>query len=314
MDFINETFYEDLSSQQMLIIKQQMERFNSLRAEKIEKIVPENEIELPEGTLIHGTPYNKKSLESIAKTGIITGDAIGIQEDGETFYCADFHRVSYSQSLKEYNEKFPYRDGRCPFGNLKESETIAFIIYPCKQLEKIAKYDCYRDNTKESDITKSFVNMAGLPIEDKKIAASILFGIPSNFINGIVLPDRLVNKDNVSFLMKTFPGVFISRKNGAIIYKEGYDIDKIENVINLIQKELESKQKDETIELLNERLAREKDENSAMWRAIAKLPMEQIVSFYFYLGYQGDVEMFNRLAQELKQRYGEEDKQPFPKK
>ena len=81
---------------------------------------------------------------SFAESGIITGQAFGIAEDGETFHCADFHRVKYDMSLANYNDQFPYNDGRCPFGR-RGKFTLAFVLYPDENLKALIFDSIYND-------------------------------------------------------------------------------------------------------------------------------------------------------------------------
>lgn len=73
---------------------------------------------LSEGTIIHGiSECEEKKIENISKTDILTNQDIGKTEDGETYYCADFHRVKENTKIVDYSLNFKYNDGRCPFGN-----------------------------------------------------------------------------------------------------------------------------------------------------------------------------------------------------
>jgi len=210
----------DISQQQKSILIAQINRFNLLKDKEVKNkgliIDAQGRIVLPEGTLIHGMrrrSANLELIENIAKTGILTGQAIGIPEDSETFYCADFFRVPQSIAMEEY--ELPDRMGFTPFDSGKSS--MAFIIQPSQELEDLLSYDCYKDGTPESDITKTFISH--VPIKDKTLASSILYGIPSNGISGIVIGDKLLeNKEMVKFVAKSFPNCYITSKNGYIIY------------------------------------------------------------------------------------------------
>ena len=195
-----EGLFEGLSVEQQKALRAQIDRFISLKKLPRKVVDVGDQIRFPEGTLIHGTSVNEETLTSIAESGIMTGQAFGIMEDGETFHCADFHRVNHDMSLANYNDQFPYNDGRCPFGR-RGKFTLAFVIHPDENLDEIAAYDCYKDGTKESDTTKDFVNMHGLPVEDKTLVSSILFGVPSNFINGIIIGDNNIKLEVIKFLI-----------------------------------------------------------------------------------------------------------------
>ena len=296
-----EKFFEGLTKEQISIIKKQIEKFESLRKINRQQIIPKNTPILPQGTLIHGTIFNEKTLKSIADSGIITGQYFGIEEDGETYFCADFHRVSEETSLEDYNNKFSHNDGRCPFGQ-KGKNTLAFIIHPTKELEEIIKYDCYRENTEESRQTKIFVNERGLPIEDKNKASSVLFGVPSCFINGIILGDNLINKDIVEFLRNTFPNCYLLRNNGQVIFRQN-DTEKVLNLqIETIQKTIENEKKEKEIKSLESQIKRMQDQNQKIWDSIAKLPLENIALIYKLIGWQGDTMEFAKKLKEEKNK------------
>ena len=299
-----EQLYERLQPDEIKILKDQIARFQNCSTMPRKDVKIDEEIILPEGTLIHGTPANKDTLSSIASSGIITGQAFGIEEDGETFYCADFHRTNKDISLKDYNEKFPYVDGRCPFGK-RGKFTLAFAIYPDKNLEELIAYDCYKKDTKESDITKSFVNVHGLPVDDGSIVSSILFGIPSNFISGIIIGDNSINEDMVSFLIEQYPGVFITRNNGELIYQNNDNFDLVSTRIKSINRQIELEEKNKTLEDTNTRNDMQKQEIDKLWKAISTLPVEAITQIYDRLGYQGDhIQQAERLKKQHEEQTG----------
>lgn len=296
-----EKLFEGLSEEEKFILKGQIERYDSLKGKERKMINIDNGVQLPKGTLIHGTYCNKERLTRIAKTGILTGQAIGVDEDGETYYCADFFRVSSDDTLENFNSNFLFRDGRCPFGTLGKRQ-VAFLIYPNKDLESLAVYDCYRENSKESDITKRFVNIDGL-FADKEKFSAVLFGIPSNFINGIVLGDYFLDEEMVDYLIKEFPGAFITRNNGQIIYKNGDTLDIIKLRIQVIQKTILTENQEREIKRKNIELEARKKTNISLWRAISHLPIEEIIQVFEMLGYQGD---FFKFAEQLKENFSVE--------
>lgn len=233
----------ELSQEQLEILSKQIERFNYLSKNygviSSPLVNDSGEIIFKEGTLIHGTGvfyYDK--LTSISKSGILTGQAVGISEDCETFYCADFHRVDKDISARDYCINFKYNDGRCPFGEVRadNSKNIAFVIIPNEVNSEILSYDCYRDGTKESDITKSFVNLDGLPKSgsDRNKMASILYGVPHNFINGIVVGGKILDdKSKIEFLIENFPSCYIISAFGELIYNPSMDDHLRLDIVNL---------------------------------------------------------------------------------
>ena len=296
---MDSNFYEGLNKEQLEILREQMNRFENLKTQERKKIDIEDKIILPEGTLIHGSPFVKDAISNISKTGIITGQYFGIPEDGETYYCADFHKVEKETTLEDYNSSFKYIDGRCPFGK-KGSGTLAYIIYPDERLDEITSYDCYKEGTEESKQAQSFVNMNGLPLEDKSKASSILYGIPSCFINGIVLSDNMISKENVEFLIQQYPNTFIVRNNGSLLYKVG-DSKEVWNlrVDAIVQTVLYEKEQEK---VKTEKNANQNKDNQInnLWAAISTLPVSEIAKVYEAMGWQGD---YTKYAERLKEQY-----------
>lgn len=219
--FLDE-FELDESKKSVLI--SQVNRFNSISKMSISnkdiKLDALGNIIFPAGTIIHGTSNcDPEKIANIAKTGILTGQAVGISEDGETYYCADFHRVPNDISVDEFNSWFPYRDGRCPFGTHGKS-SLAFVIQPCAEISELLSYDCYRLGTVNGDLTNSFVNY--LPMSGD-VASSILYGVPSSAISGVVMGDKLLRKGEiVDFISGLFPDSYIISKKGNLIYDPKY--------------------------------------------------------------------------------------------
>lgn len=252
-----------LSDEQIELLIAQINRFYELREKNIEldkvKIDDRGLIFLNEGTIIHGiSSFKVGVLENIQKIGIITGQALGIPEDGETFYCADFHRVDRDMAMDEFNRGFTYIDGRCPFGNGRRGAmTLALIINPIKEGEELLSYDCYRDTT-NGIITREFTNERGLLDNSNKLS-SILYGVPSNLISGIVLGNKLLeNKDVLNLIIKLFPKCYISSIDGVIIYNPEIDMRYSEVVELRASRYVLNFQK----KLMEEELARSKNETN----------------------------------------------------
>ena len=222
-----------LTNEQITYLVEQINRFNKLNeldiSKKEVKLSEDGKVILPMGTIIHGmSGFNISRLDSIAKSGIVTGQALGIPEDGETYYCADFHRVPKEETLEEFNKGFTYRDGRTPFGGngIRGGNSIAFIIEPREEFSELLAYDCYREETEEGKITRSFVNERGLPIDNNDIVSSILYGVPRKAFNGIVLGDSLfLKKEVLELIIKLFPQCYIATIHGDIIYVPGDNIE-----------------------------------------------------------------------------------------
>ncbi len=202
------------------VLLEQINRFNVVNeinvSNKDIKFDTLGKIVFPAGTIIHGTGNcDPDKITNISQTGILTGQAVGISEDCETYYCADFHRVPRDTTVEEFNSWFPYRDGRCPFGILGKN-SLAFVIQPCDEIAELLSYDCYRVGTPNGDLTNSFVNY--LPLAGN-VASSILYGVPSSAISGIVMGDNLFKKKQiVDFISGSFPYSYIISKKGNLVY------------------------------------------------------------------------------------------------
>ena len=307
---------EGLDHEELVILKEQIDRFNRLSTIKVKgkEIVKNGKLILPVGTLIYGTStYSKDLINSLINTGLITSQTSNIENDGETYYCCDFHRVPKETTQEEYNESFNYRDGRCPFGNLGK-DTLAFIIYLNPQIEELVSYDCYRD-TKNGKKTSGFVNVPGLPISDHEKAASILYGIPSNFINGIVMGDKLIMQDGVlEELVQAFPTCFIVRKTGEFIHRLNEDmyisklrLDKIRETIKTEEAHKELGNAKDQLDIYRNRfLNLEKN-------MLASCDPRELVDVYKALGFQGsDLDILN-LVYRMKEKHEEKGKTGYTK-
>lgn len=231
----------ELSEEQKKIFIAQINRFNKLS--EINRNVNGPYLNLsgnlmfPKGTIIHGTDvFSYEKLDSISKSGILTGQAVGIGEDGETYYCADFHRVKEDITVEEYNSWFHYNDGRCPFGKRADiSKSVAFVIVPDDDSKELLSYDCYRD-TKEGLVTRSFINT--MPLEDDKdVASSILYGVPVSCFNGIVVGSKIINdREKIEYLISKFPNCYIATCFGDVLYNPNKKEVTMEEFIELSRK------------------------------------------------------------------------------
>ena len=251
----------DLSYEQLMILLEQIDRFNKLKKSYSKVCGPSIDMDgnliFKEGTLIHGiSRYGEDKLDSISKTGILTGQAVGKSEDGETYYCADFHRVKKDVKIYDYAINFRSNDGRCPFGNnprldsndvennrklseykMDMSLSVAFVLTPNEHNRELLSYDCYRDGTRESDITKGFINM--MPFDDREIGSSILYGVPVNCLEGIIVGGRVLeDKNKIDYLISKFPNCYMISSFGEIIYNP-FKGDKLgDEIVELRRKKL----------------------------------------------------------------------------
>lgn len=212
---------------------------------EIEKRLRQGEKELPVGTLVHGTPYNRETITSMAKHGVISGEIIGIPEaEVETHYCADFFRVPEDMTTAEYMKRWEWDDrykkpsqikrqpmeDRClpVLGkNEKVRETqrrydhlanrIGVIVSPNNPaVQKLLENDAYRtDNEAMSDI----VNY--LPAEDelaRQRVSAVLVGMPASLITGFILTETLANDpEEIAFIKKRFSKAILFNVDGERI-------------------------------------------------------------------------------------------------
>lgn len=299
------------------ILIDQINRFNALREQRIKTIpiIKDGKIMLPEGSIFHGTKISGqdsiKKLEKIHETGIITGQALGIHEDGETFYCADFFRVQTDISVEDFQQQFEDRSGFTPFS--RGDKSIAFIITPNPQLDEVAKYDCYRSGTKESEITKSFVNMRGLPRTGEETASvsSILYGVPSNFISMIAIGDALLESmDIIEMIIKIFPETTIISKVGEIIYDPNMKELNQKEIINLRrEKSLLLAQNSKLQKSLKNSIVAKKEasarEEKKMVNILISFPTEISARILLASGYQASLEGALKYVENLKKQVAE---------
>lgn len=172
--------------------------------------------ELAEGTLVHGTAFDLQKLAEIQRNGVISGEILGIPEDCETNYCADFFRVPKNMSVQDYvswsHEMEPPVEGSRLKTKRMESRYLAgrnnqvtvIINTQNKEIEDLLDMEAY---THGYDKMKTIIT--GLPIErnsekSKRIAA-VLCGVPGNLISGLILPPKVFeDKENVSKIREIF--------------------------------------------------------------------------------------------------------------
>lgn len=312
-----EGFLDELNLDKSLksVLIEQINRFYKVRKTNISnKDIQFDElgrIIFPAGTIIHGTSLSLNNshfvdkLVNISRTGILTGQAVGKEEEGETFYCADFHRVPHDMSVSEYNSWFPYVDGRCPFGRGKS--TLAFVIQPNTGLDELLSYDCYRLGTANGDLTRRFVN--SLPLKEE-VASSILYGVPSNAISGIVMGDNLLrSSQTLDFVIRLFPDSYIISKTGSLIHDP-----KCSGIHNeeLTELRRQSYLKDVEIDKLKRDLGykeatitRESERYDKLLNGLLMTcPRKVVADVFSAAGAQGDRESITRYVDNLSDRQG----------
>lgn len=210
-----------LSEQDTALLQSQWDLFNDLKRvvvleNPLIKRLSQGQKELPQGTFFHGTRFNLETIQKIKDSGIISGELVGNPREDETNYCADFFRVPVDMTLPEYLDwcKMPITRGslkthRGEFNYLPMSGdlswNVAFIVDTTNPLlQPLLLHDAYSpDPTMRME---GIVTELPRQLDDSpsRSTAAILVGIPSNFISGMVLSDRLTSEETSA--IKTIMG------------------------------------------------------------------------------------------------------------
>lgn len=229
----------------------QMKNYERLKKEEI--ITPRVEMEdgevvFREGTLIHCASqcdYNK--LSRIKEKGIMAGDFIGIPEmnNGESYFCADFYRTDKPMQGKKFIERIKESDsicGRSPFGEgFRNNTKIAFIFDSTDLLRKLTDTDMYKKENQNHPMQLALNLLEDYKEEKRGQVAAIPYGIPSNFISGIIAGDALLqNKNYVEMLQQIFPNCYILNKEGRVFFSpeltlEQNDQNKMECLKGMVE-------------------------------------------------------------------------------
>lgn len=202
------------------LLQQQWQEFNRLRSIPITRNpllerAQAGKPELAQGTLLHGTEYSPEKMKSIKKTGILSAEFTGGIEDAETYYCADFFRVPKDMTIQEYQEWITtaQHKGRLIQPKMERSKLatpnnkskMMSLIVDSQQpeLAMLLQQDAYSEKAdpRLRKIASNLLDPKG--DEHTRRLAAILCGIPSNFINGIIVNPGLINED-ITELRTTF--------------------------------------------------------------------------------------------------------------
>lgn len=216
-----------------------------------------------EGTLIHcahACDYSK--LKSISEKGIISGDFLGIPEDGESFYCADFYRADKKMDSSELFERILESDQifcRGPFGDLpKFRNKLAFIIEPRKDLAPLLDTDMYSLDNNDHIMQSELNLLEEYKTEKKNQIAAIPYGLPPNAISGIIAGDSLLqNKEYIQMLKNLFPESYILTREGKVFFDSILSKEEKETV-KIMSKEEKVIEKNEEAKQILEGLEQEK--------------------------------------------------------
>lgn len=221
-------FEKELTASELLKLKKQWSLFQKLKGVKttnplklrVQKGLPE----LLAGTLVHGTKYSREKIKNLKEEGVLSGELIGIPEDSETHFCADFFKAPETVSVRDYIEWYHTLDKThgidgsvskirskmerafLPNKSSRTNDQIGIVIDPnVAELKNLLRMDPYTaEGGKEMEAIVSQLPYRPDSAEGQRLSA-ILCGIPGNFISALILPDKLAHdKDEIKFMKSVF--------------------------------------------------------------------------------------------------------------
>lgn len=225
---------EKLSYVQKNYLAKQVDRFNKLNTLPGIIHMPitdeSGRVLLNSGSLIYGAGnFSVEKVYKISSIGLISDLFLGDLIDDNNLFCANFYKITRDVSLEEYNNDFKYNDERFPFsplGSMKGANSLAFIV--SKNDNELFDFDLYKIGTDESSIARSFTDIRKIPFQLYDEVSSILYGVPSSMIEGIVLGDELFrNIDFVKYIINSLPNCYIATKNGYVIYDHSMKVESV---------------------------------------------------------------------------------------
>lgn len=235
------------------------ERYERLKSSKNKGFITKDEqLILEEGTLIHGTSFDETVLKSIAQKGLVGANFTGFinPDSNEKFpNGVNFFRVPVKCFMKEYfefysNTKIDSLGKAKPIKSMKEiqktdgiptrslryrkeydflprrwsnnrgtwKKDMAFIVNPSSEIQALRNDDPYQ--TGESELFDKYKGYDDDFKNMKNRVGNILYGIPTSQISGILIsPDFEQEIQQIEFLKKTFPDVYITTTEGKVIYR-----------------------------------------------------------------------------------------------
>jgi hypothetical protein len=180
------------------------------------------------GTLLHGMVYDEEKIKSIARTGIVASEFFGVAENNdETYYCADFFKVTETQTVEQYvafvKNQFGMEKQRLPIHLEKTVGSnifggyggcMAFVIDPNNpQIQQLLEKDSYTNADIETEFNHNL-------LDKRERLSAILCGIPSNYISSILVSNQIAqDKSKIDFLTENLNHCNIVSTNGSIVYK-----------------------------------------------------------------------------------------------
>ncbi len=218
------------------LLQNQWNLFNDLKgdihfpnpiAERQNKGLPQ----LTKGTLVHGTSYDPETIRKIKAVGIISGELAGIPEDTETNYCADFFKIPDNMTVSGYLEwckedpvsDSPLKKRKPEFNYLPMqgslTKGLAFIIDTGDpKLQPLLERDAYDPNMQDS--VGKVVTQLPIPLTSptSERMSAILCGVPSNFIDAVIVGDGLTLEEIQDVRGVMGSSVVLYNTSGKIIF------------------------------------------------------------------------------------------------
>lgn len=212
-----EIMRKELKEDGVSMLRRQIEILEQLNGkEDLHSPLRENlragETKLPTGVLFHNVrPLTPEVIASIASLGIVSGELVGIPEDGETHGCADFWRVPEDMSLAEYLTYSKEKDPRTNELRKERIRGLTFIVDPnAEGMDELLEHDGYSNQEMRSFIRK----LPGRTAED---TAAILGGVPRGSIAGILVSDTVLAVEGMlQQIRDQFPDIPILNHDGVL--------------------------------------------------------------------------------------------------
>lgn len=210
-----------LSESDMKKLQKQWNLYNSLasiprRENPIQLRRALDRLEFPEWTLLHGTQYDLEILRSIKEKWVLSGEFLGIAEDGETHYCADFFRTNADYSIQQYFEYISENEVVWSLRKPKMEKSrlpthhplswyVALVFSPENPIvQELTRMDAYHKGKSEMQNIVTQTLFDDNPEKQKRLSA-VLVGIPANAISAIILPPKVMeNEENIADIKEIF--------------------------------------------------------------------------------------------------------------
>jgi len=209
-------FDYELSEEALELLKRQYQKVKSIGKMKMDSIEYQlfldkyRNVYFPKGTLLHRSNTLIDTMEMVSKDGILAPEFLGKNKDSKIYYCVDFYKVSNDILLSNYDE----------FNNSLLDDEIAYVVNPTSKIGGLLYYDLLDNKFDNNPMVRNIVSQEERNIfmnENDKLS-SILVGVPSNAISGIVIGDKVLLDDVLMDKIKTlFPNAYLISSDGIII-------------------------------------------------------------------------------------------------